>query len=249
MGVLVGGALGFVVVSPPPTSGGGLRTLGVHPYTLPRSAFNITDHNLTYATNGFLLGSIEHGSFSVSFDDRLAASGAVGTDWTESEIGLGPVPAGPDETNITPLLIVQEAASGLLRIEYIPFPMNDTYGFVVFDATIAPSGAAPFAGHQLTLTYVASAPPAVPYASTRPYGQTTGNLSVEWDGTPLVAAYPLAWASFGAFYAYGLETGGFAGGAVFANVTTLAPVDGPSAPPPPPGPVPFVAARSAGPVG
>ncbi|HZY91731.1 MAG TPA: hypothetical protein VFG07_03015 [Thermoplasmata archaeon] len=216
-------ATSLVLVGGGPSGRPGLGSVGTRPYTLPATAFDVTDHNLTYAVNGFFLAAVIPGSFAISLENDLTASGRVSPELTEAQIGIGPVPAGPDETNITPLIIVQEAASGLLRIEYIPFPMNDTYGYIVFNGLIVPAGGNSFAGHLLTIYYNETAPPVPPYLVSRPYGQTTGNLTVEWDGHSLVPRYPIAWSSFGAFYAYGLKTDGFAGGAVFSNVTTLAP--------------------------
>ena len=211
-GLLLGGG---------PGSGAQDLAVGPSPYVLPASAFNITDHNLTYATNGFLLSSVVSGSYSVSLTSTLIANSAHPLDQDEAQIGIGPVPAGPDETNITPLFILQEAANGLLRIEYIPFPMNDTYGYLVYDGFIVPAGPTDFVGHVLTLAYTSTAPPVPAYIASRPYGQETGNLTVSWDGRVIVPKFGLTWSTFGALYAYGLETDGFVSGAVYANVTAF----------------------------
>ena len=224
--VLAATSVGLVLAEPAPGTVPGLHAASTDSYVLPRSAFNITDHNLTYATNGFFLRSVIAGSFEVSLANTLQANGQLSPDRTEAQIGIGPVPAGPDESNITPLFIVQEAGSGLLRIEYIPFPMNDTYGYVLADLFLPHPGPQPFAGHVLTLQFIQTAPGVPPYIASRPYGQTTGNVTVTWDGVTLVPHYPVAWSSFGALYAYGLSTDGFGTGAVFVNVTTLVPDPG-----------------------
>lgn len=226
-----GGAAAAVVTTLLLVSGSGAAAAATGPtaaYVLPLSAANITDHNLTYADNMRLLDPPCPASFTVSLSSTLVATGAYPADRTEVEVGIGPVPAGAEETNITPLLILQEAASGLLRLQYVPFAMNDTYGFVVYAGTPVPAGPHPFLGHTLTLEYVETAPPVPAYGYTLDYGRTTGNLTVLWDGSVLVPPYPVAWASFGAFYTYGLTTGAFASGAVFTNVTPAA------AEPPPP---------------
>ena len=189
-------------------------------YPLDRSGFNITDHNLTYATNMVTVNPTAAASFSLVYWNNLSAAPAVPRADAESELGVGPGPNGPEEYNITPLLIIQEAASGLLRIEYVPFPMNDTFGFLVYEGFIATSGAAPFAGHALTITYVETAPAIKPYPISVPYGSTTGNLTVLWDGAAIVPHYPIAWASLGAFYNYGLHTGTFDSGSASASVAS-----------------------------
>lgn len=196
----------------------GATTVGV-PYTLPRSGFNITDHNLTYATNMVTVNPPALSSFDLTIVDTLAAKSAVPPALAESEIAIGPGPGGPEEYNITPIFIVQAAATGLLRIEYIPFPMKNTYGFIVYSGTIVPSGPAPFAGHALELRYAATAAGIAPYPVSVPYGQTTGNVSVWWDGQPIVAAYPIAWSSLSAFYDFGLTSDAFASGSIVATMT------------------------------
>jgi hypothetical protein len=219
--VLVIVAVGLLL-APGPGWSGGPRWGPAHAYLLPRSAFNITDHNLTYTTNGVYLASIAVGSFDVRLVSELVGNGRLSLDRTEAELGLGPVPAGPEESNITPLLIVQEFDTGLLRIEYLPFPMNDTYGYIVFDGNIEPAGSSPFAGHTLELRYVASAPPVPAYRLSQPYGAVTGNLTATWDGSPLAPELGIAWSTFGAFYAYGRYSDSFGAGGMFANVSTAA---------------------------
>jgi len=192
-------------------------------YTLPRSAFNITDHNLTFATNEVALEAPIVGSWEMSISDTLAGNATRPTAQVESEIsfGPGPVPENGDETTITPIFIVQEAATGLLRIEYVPFPMNDTYGFIVYQGYPVAAGPGSFDGHTLSMTFDASALPIAPYPVSVPYGQANGNVSVALDGTTLVAKFPVDWSSFTAFYAYGLTTGGFVAGAMTAYLTPL----------------------------
>ncbi len=216
-------AIAWVVVAGLLAAGSGAAATpaGTVAYLLPLGGANITDHNLTFATNMVRLDPAANASFRVTLTSTLVANGSVPSDRAEVEVGLAPVPAGPDETNITPLFIVQESAAGLLRIEYIPFPMNDTYGFEVYDGTPVSPGPSDFVGHVLTLAYTETAPPVPAYAETGHYGRTTGNLTVLWDGTVLVPPYPVAWASLGAFYIYGLTTGAFLSGTVRANVTTL----------------------------
>lgn len=196
-------------------------------YDLVLASFNITDHNLTYATNMVPLSTPWSASWNVSIASTLRAADGARPELAEAEIGLGPIPAGGDETNITPLLIVQEAASGLLRVEYIPYPMNDTYGSVVYEGYPVAAGSTAFSGHVLALAYVATAPPVPAYSITLPFARVTGNLTLYWDGSVLAPATPIAWASLGAFYAYGLSTGQFASGSVTAQVVT-GPVERPA---------------------
>lgn len=189
-------------------------------YEIPLTDFNITDHNLSYATNMVELAAVASASWTVSLRSTLSATPSGVAAVAESEVGLGPVPAGPDETNITPLLIVQEATSGMLRIEFVPYPMNDTFGSIVYQGDPVAAGPAPFLGHELGLRYVQTSPSVPPYSISLPYGRATGNLTVTWDNQTLVPPSPIAWASLGAFYAYGLHTGGFATGFVGITVTT-----------------------------
>ncbi|MCI4353253.1 MAG: hypothetical protein L3K14_07730 [Thermoplasmata archaeon] len=190
-------------------------------YLIPRSQFNITDHNLSFATNMILLSPSVNGSFSLTVSDRLVASPAyaAGTEELELGIGPGPNPAGGDETYITPLFILQAAATGFLRLQYIPFAMNDTLGFVVYSGTPEPSGPSPFADHVIELRFVQTSALVPPYQPTLPYGQTNGNVTLRLDGQILAGPYPVDWATVSAFYGYGLATGRFIGGAVYANVT------------------------------
>ncbi len=211
-------AVGLLATAPGAATG----TAAAAGYLLPLGGANTTDHNLTFATNMVQLEPSATASFAVTLTSTLVANASVPADRAEVEVGLGPVPAGPEETNITPLLIVQESAAGLLRIEYIPFAMNDTFGFEVFDGTPVSPGPSDFVGHTLALEYTETAPPVPAYAVTGYYGHITGNLTVLWDGTVLVPPYPVAWASLGAFYIYGLTTDAFVSGAVYANVTALA---------------------------
>ena len=196
-------------------------------YTLAVDSFNITDHNLTYATNMVKLDAVAGASWNVSMTSSLRAVDGAELGLAEAEVGLGPIPAGGDETNITPLIIVQEAATGLLRIEYIPFPMNDTYGSIVYEGYPTSAAVDAFSGHVLGLEYVATAPPVPAYSISLPFARATGNLTVYWDGVVLAPATPIAWASLGAFYAYGLKTGQFASGSIAATVVT-GPVHSPS---------------------
>ena len=181
---------------------------------LPVSAFNITDHNLTYATNMLVLPSPLNGSYSLTVSNDLVASGATDPSLEEMQVSFGPGPAGPDEDNITPIFILQEAATGLLRLEYVPFPMSNTYAFIVFQGYVATAGPQAFSGHTLTFEFTQSAPPIAPYPVSVPYGYATGNLTLVWDGQPLVSQYPIAWSTLTAFYGYGLTTGAFANGSV-----------------------------------
>jgi hypothetical protein len=192
-------------------------------YLIPRSQFNITDNNLTFATNLVLLDPAVNGSFSLTISDTLVASPAYAPITEEAELGLGPGPnpAGGDETYITPLFILQAAATGFLRLQYIPFAMNDTLGFVIYSGTPEPAGVSPFAHHTLELQFVQTAALVVPYQHTLPYGQTDGNVTLLLDGKQLAGPYPVDWSTLSAFYGYGLTTGRFTGGAVYANVSSI----------------------------
>jgi len=191
-------------------------------YVVPRSQFNITDRNLSFATNMVLLHPAINGSFSLAVSDTLAASPAYAAPTEEAELGIGPGPnpAGGDETYITPLFILQTAATGFLRLQYIPFAMNDTLGFVVYSGTPEASSPSPFVHHVIELQFVQTSTLVRPYQPTLPYGQANGNLTLRLDGEVLAGPYPVDWATLSAFYGYGLTTGRFVGGAVYANVTS-----------------------------
>ena len=198
-------------------------TAGATSYDLPRSAFNITDHNLSFETNEVALDAPVNGSWELDIADGLVANSSRSPSEVESEIsfGPGPVPHDGDETTITPIFIVQQSAAGLLRIEYVPFPMNDTYGFIVYQGYPVSAGAEAFGGHTLSMVFESTAPPIAPYPLSVPYGQTNGNVSVLLGGRTLVSQFPVDWSSLTAFYAYGVTTSGFVSGAISANVTTL----------------------------
>jgi hypothetical protein len=195
---------------------------------LPVSAFNITDHNLTYATNMLVLPSPLNSSYSLTVSNDLVAASASDPSLEEMQLSFGPGPAGPEEDNITPIFILQEAATGFLRLEYVPFPMSNTYAFIVFQGYVATAGPSAFAGHQVTFQFTQSAPPIAPYPVSVPYGYSTGNLTLLWDGQPLVTQYPIAWSTLTAFYGYGLTTGTFASGSVTLMAQPYSPTAGPA---------------------
>ena len=199
-------------------AGSGLAAPADQTLVLPETAFNITDHNLTYATNMLTLTEPWNGSFRATFVNSLVAADSANRSAQEAQVAFGPGPAGPEEANITPIFILQESSAGLLRLEYIPFAMTETYGFIVYEGSILPAGASPFSGHTLVLTYLASAPGIAPYPRTVPYGYSTGNVSLSWDGRVLVPQYPIAWANLSAFYGYGLKTDTFASGSLSVTV-------------------------------
>jgi hypothetical protein len=213
-------------IVPLPIAGAQPRPFGApgpSSYTLPRSALNITDHNLSFETNEVALNTSINGSWELNITGSLVANASRSVTEDESEISFGPGPiAGDDDEDlITPIFIVQEAASGLLRIEYVPFPMNDTYGFVVYLGFPVPAGAEAFDGHTLSMVFDATAPPMAAYPTTVPYAQTNGNVSVAFDGATLVPRFAVDWSNFSAFYAYGLTTDGFVAGSMTATVTAL----------------------------
>jgi hypothetical protein len=115
-----------------------------------------------------------------------------------------------------PTIIVQERGDGLLRIEYFAQNWPNTYGLVLWNST-SPSWTSQ---GNLTIRFVSFGPAAEvnPTLAPRP----NGNVTIELGGTVLLADYPIAWASLGDVYLYGLPTSSFNGGSIQIDFQSLA---------------------------
>ncbi len=163
---------------------------------------NDTDNEFTASYNG---------SWVVTIRSWLTAS--PNSKASESEVALAP--SYPLEAKSIPTIIVQERADGLLRIEYFAQAWANTYGLVLYNAT----NASWRDGGNVTLTYHSFGTQSPINPSIAP--RANGNLSVSAGGAVIVSDYPIAWASLGAAYLYGIPGSSFTGGNVMLVVQSL----------------------------
>jgi hypothetical protein len=152
-----------------------------------------------------------NGSWMISIHSTLGAASA--SRGSESELAFAP--AYPDESKSIPTLIVQERADGLLRIEYFAQAWPSTYGLVLYNST-SPSW---LGNTTVTITFLSFGPPVAinPPSAPRP----NGNLTIVVGGTGVLSSYPIAWASLGDVYLYGIPGSSFVSGNLTFSVQGL----------------------------
>ncbi len=144
---------------------------------------------------------------------RSALQYASVSPFTEAQVALAP--AYPNESLSIPAIIVQERSDGLVRVEYFAQNWPHTYGLLLYNSTQPGWGA----GANLTLSFSRSGPesPVNPQIAPRP----DGNLTVTIGSDVVVSDYPIAWASLGELYLYGLAGSSFVGGSLSVSVQNL----------------------------
>lgn len=167
-----------------------------------RPVTNNTEQELKQSLNG---------SWMVTIRNLLGASSPGGA--SEAEIALAP--SYPLEGKSIPTIIVQERADGLLRIEYFAQAWPNTYGLVLYNST-SPGWTT---GENVTLRFLSFGQPSVIDPSLAP--RSNGNLTVYLGGSVVVSDYPIAWASLGDVYLYGLAGSTYVGGNLVLTFQSL----------------------------
>ena len=174
-------------------------------FVLQSNLFNQPISNDTERT----LDSELDGSWMISIHSQLVPS-ASNLRGSEAEIAIAP--EYPTENHSIPTLIVQERGDGLLRIEYFEQNWNNSYGLVLYNST-SPTW---IDGENLTLNFLALAPPVQVNPQTAPY--PNGNLTISVGNTVVLSNYPIAWAGLSDFYIYGLRGSSFTSGTITLTV-------------------------------
>ncbi len=152
------------------------------------------------------------GSWLVTMRNLLVVSSPSSS--TEAQVAFAP--SYPQENKSIPTIIVQERADGLLRIEYFAQNWQNTFGLILYNSTF-PNWSD---GANVTLRFISFGLPSAinPAIAPRP----NGNLTVSIGDTIVVSDYPIAWASLGGVYLYGLPGSSYEGGSLnlaFQNLT------------------------------
>jgi hypothetical protein len=167
-----------------------------------QSVSNNTDHEFVSSYNG---------SWVVTIRSWLAVRHPSGAD----EAQMAFAPSYPVEGQSIPTIIVQERADGLLRIEYFAQAWANTYGLVLYNSTSIDWRG----GVNVTLRFIEFGEPSSINPQIAP--RANGNLSVTIGSNTVVSDYPIAWASLGEVYLYGLSGTSFFSGIVTIAVQSL----------------------------
>jgi hypothetical protein len=154
------------------------------------------------------------GSWQVVMQSRLAPS-ATNHQTTEAQVALAPEYS--SENLSIPVIIVQERADGLLRIEYFAQNWKNSYGLLLYNST----STGVLDGQNVTLRFTVFGPPASvnPQFAPRP----NGNLSIMVGSTTILSDFPIAWANLSSAYLYGLRNSTFVGGSMNLTFSALEP--------------------------
>ncbi len=169
--------------------------------TVPYDEFNVPLANYT----DYKLKNSYDGSWVVDIYSLLVFSSSNHLQ-TEAQIVLSP--EAPSERAITPTIIVQERADGLLRVEYFAQNWPNSFGLLLYNS----SSPGWLDSRNVTLKFVSFGPaaPVDPQLAPRP----NGNLTVIAGNDVYVDNYPIAWANLSSLYAYGLQGSTFQSGSV-----------------------------------
>ena len=170
--------------------------------TVPYDKFNSPITNNT----DYSLKSDYGGSWIVSIYSQLVASSANRDLQPEAQIALGP--EAPSERALTPTIIVQERADGLLRVEYFAQNWPNSYGLLLYNS----SSPGWLESRNVTLKFVSFGPAAAvnPQLAPRP----NGNLTLMIGNKVYLDNYPIGWATLSSLYAYGLQGPSFQSGSI-----------------------------------
>jgi hypothetical protein len=170
--------------------------------TVPYDKFNWPIAN----NSDYSLKTNYDGSWIVSILSQLVTSSTSHDLQTEAQIALGP--EAPSERALTPTIIVQERADGLLRVEYFAQNWPNSYGLLLYNST-SPGW---LETRNVTLKFVSFGPAAAvnPQLAPRP----NGNLTLMIGNKVVVDSYPIGWASLSSVYVYGLQGSTFRSGSV-----------------------------------
>ncbi len=150
------------------------------------------------------------GSWQMVIRSGLTFSSA--TPLTEAQVALAP--EYPNESLSIPAIIVQERSDGLVRIEYFAQNWPHTFGLLLYNST-NPG----WADTNLTLSLDSFGQPSPVNPQIAP--MQSGNLTVMLGSKVVVNDYPIAWASLGELYLYGLSGSRFTGGSLSVSVQAM----------------------------
>jgi len=178
-----------------------LTSVNPQNFVVPFDQFNQPISNDTE----YALQQPKNGSWLMVLSSHLTA--ADRTPKTEAQVSIAP--EYPSENLSIPTIIVQERADGLLRIEYFAQDWPRSYGMVLFNSTIPVM-------ENVTLKFVSYGPPVPvnPQLAPRP----NGNLTILVGESVVLSDFPIAWANFSSFYAYGLLGSEFTAGEMYVTV-------------------------------
>lgn len=151
------------------------------------------------------------GSWQVTLSSSLSATFSTST---EAELAFAP--SYPVEGKSIPTIIVQERADGLLRIEYFAQSWPNTYGLLLYNST-SPGW---MGSGNVTIRFLSLGPPSQIDPQIAP--RANGNITILIGGIAVFKDYPVAWASLGDVYVYGLKGSSFTGGRVSLTVQAMA---------------------------
>ncbi len=189
-------------------SRGPLRPEG-SPQTLAFT-YRVFNQPISNDTEALLLQDYR-GSWQATIRSSLTFASA--SPMTEAQVALAP--KYPNESLSIPAIIVQERSDGLVRVEYFAQNWPHTYGLLLYNSTVPGWGG----GANLTIRFSSSGPPSAIDPEIAP--SPNGNLTVMMGNDIVVSNYPIAWASLGELYLYGLQGSQFSGGSLSVSVQAM----------------------------
>lgn len=145
-----------------------------------------------------------HGSWDVNIRSSLVSSSTGGI--TEAEMAFAP--AYPVEYQSIPVIIVQERADGVLRVEYFAQNWPNTSGLLLYNSN-SPGWTA---GKDVDIIFHSSGPPSEvnPQLAPRP----NGTVDIRIGDTTVLSSYPIAWANLSSLFLFGYPGSSFTSGAI-----------------------------------